>query len=486
MKVSKIEDIKEKLAGSGFNIVGIGGNPSARSEIWPFVSDLLIVCSNKSGEFDSVSNRIDVKCFHKLKKPVPYAVKKPEKILKDSAVVRFINDNFGKKRKIALYLYKSTVEIENICKKNNWLLIGNLEKIFKKVDDKKTLFNILKKIHRDGCSDVLITKLSKLEDELEEAFKKFGRKIVLQLLNEGGGRGTFFFEKNEKSKIVEKVSKRLKIIKKEGDCEIIINKFYKGPSLSVTGCITKDNGILISYAQYQLIDIKEAIAGKTDGRGIFCGHDWGLSNNIPEKIHKQCQEYADKIGRELAKEGCLGIFGVDFIWELKTDKIIPLEINPRLLGTFPTAVHVQLHKKEVPLVAFHLLDFLGIKYKVSNSRVYMRGRKREGAHLIVFNPFDFDVVCQNELKGGIYKVVKNSLVFMRNGFEMADIRNKGEFVLTDGVPTKDVVFGKNRKIFKIITRDIIAKNRGAQLNNWGKNIVETLIRHMNFKQYEKK
>lgn len=481
--ISTKEDIKNILKKNEMAIFGVGGYPSTRSEIWPIVSDFEVVCGNASNELDSV--RLRTKVFVSSAGAMnKITEKRPDMILSDEKAVEHINSS-AKNKKVALYFYKPTRKLEEICRKNNWTMLSNSPELFEKYSSKIEFYKILEelKINRD----IKIIDLEKLEENLDNLFEILGEKIVIQFVDEGGGRGTFFFGKNERDEIIGKISDRFGLIdkKKSKDMKIVVSRFVEGPVLSITGCITKDNGILTSYCQYQLIDIKDVTRNKKDAVGVFCGHDWSLSSQISDEINKQGVELVVKIGEKLKIAGLKGIFGLDLIWDKKNDNLLPLEINVRLLGTFPTAVYVQLNKDEVPLVAFHILEFLNIPYRINKEQVFKKGKKKNGAHLLVFNQAGFVVKCGKELKGGVYKLKNGKLEFSRLGVELVNIKEKEEFILTDGVPTGDLGYKKNGKLLKIIAKEKISEEDGKKLNKWMKNVVEAVYKELNLQPYEK-
>jgi predicted ATP-grasp superfamily ATP-dependent carboligase len=479
--ISSLQDFKSVLEESHVKIFGIGGTPIVRSEFWSLLPSFELICANKTGEAKSAEEKIRITYFEKTKSPVPFPVRKPEALLGEKKVVDHIQKDRANK-KIAIVIFSPNSQVELACKKNNWKLIANSTKLFQKISDKRFFHKLLTEISFPSVG--IFMKLSALEKNLDALFEKFDGKIVIQLTREGGGKGTFFFTKNERASVLATINERLPM--KEGrelNPVLLINKFFTGPSLSITGCITKENGILSSYAQYQLIDIPESTSGKKDASGIFCGHDWTLSNAIPLKIHREAERLLIQIGLNLQKKGALGVFGLDFIWEKETGKVIPIEINPRLLGTFPTSVSIQLEKGEVPLAAFHVLEFLNIPYKIKNTTVFKKTLPRYGAHLLLFNPLPFTVKCGKELQGGVYKITKGHLVFQRLGLGIEDIRHPEEFIITDGVPTKKLAFAKNRKLLKIITREAISTNDGKELLPWGKKIVALVYAELALKKF---
>ena len=46
-----------------------------------------------------------------------------------------------------------------------------------------------------------------------------------------------------------------------------------------------------------------------------------------------------------------------------------------------------------------------------------------------------------------------------------------EFILTDGMPLKKLVYQKNKKLLRIISKKSLVKKSAAELNSWGKKVV---------------
>ncbi len=484
-KIENLSDVRDIIQENNWKIFGVGGLPLTRSEIYPFVKDFELICSNKSGEFESVEKKIKINFFDLKIHPKS---KKPEKILENKNVVDYIKKT-TKNKKVGIYVTKSSRKLENICLENGWVPICAEESLFDKFDDRLFFYEILKKIGLNKNFE--ICKSSDLKTKLEKFFLKFGKKVVIQSLLGAGGRGTFFIgEKDDLSLRIKEIKDRLEILGGNDSAPLIVTSFIEGYDVGIMGCVTSENGILTGYPRYQMIDIQESVQSKSNGKGVFCGHDWSFSNNISQKICQQAEIYAEKIGKELKRKGYLGIFGVDFILNKNKTELFPLEVNPRLLGSFPFEIQIQMDNNEVPLTAFHLLEFLKIKYKIADKNVYKKNQKREGAHLLVFNFWGKDVKFKKSLKGGVYNIKKGKLIFLRNGFEIHDIKDsEKEFILTEGLPQKDSISEKNRKLFRIVfKRSILGKDGKKILSKDRKKIVllkkylETLLKKTNFEK----
>lgn len=471
--VENIDDVRSLIVSHEWKIFGIGGLPITRTEIYSLVSDFELICSTETSELKSIRNRCKVSVFDLEKRPES---RKPGDILADERVVEYIKKS-SEDKKIAIYVMKPSNEIEEACRENHWRCICGTEDIYKKLDDRLLFYEVLEEIGFGKSFKVL--NLRELELSMASLFEEFGDKIVIQSLLGAGGRGTVFIEKGKEFEGLKEIAERLWYLGGDDQSDLVVTSFVKGVDVGAMGCVTKKNGILSAYPRYQMIDIKESIEAKDDGTGIFCGHDWSLSNNMSDDICRQAKEFVEKIGESLQKRGHSGIFGVDFMFNQEAQKLIPIETNPRLLGSFPVAVQVQKQKKEVPLVAFHILEFLGIEYDIKNEEVYRKDQQREGAHLILFNQWGRNVEFKKSLKGGVYCIEGGRLNFLRDGFEIEDIKDvQKEFVLIDGVPIKGRSYMKNRKILRFIFNRQIADSSVKKLLPEISEFVEITKNHL--------
>lgn len=464
------KEVSELIERDNWKIFGIGGVPLVRSEIWSFVPDYEIICSNTTGELASVREKIKVNVFDLEKTP---GSKKSGDILTDKNVQEYIKEA-GKGKKIAVYVLKSSKETEKVCRENGWVNISNEVELFKKVDDRDYFLSVLNRINEKRFFEVL--KLSKFEESLADLFDKFGEEIVVQTFSSSGGSGTFKLKKGSSADIILEINK----LKKEGDLNIIATSFIKGFDVASTGCVTADNSVFFGPARLQLVGIKEAVSVRENSKHTFCGNDWNLPENFSDEINKQYRALLVKIGDELKKDGFKGVFGVDFIFNVAERKLVPLEINPRLLGSYPVEVQVQKFYGEVPLTALHVLEFLGIKYKVLDKNICCNTNlKREVGQLTLFNFFGKDVVFRDSFLGGVYSVSDGELKFLRNGFELSDIKDgESEFILTDGVPVAGRRYNKNKQLLRIVWRRNIQVGMGSDIDEEAKNVVAVVKREL--------
>jgi hypothetical protein len=469
------DDIGDLISLDNWKIFGIGGLPSTRSELYSFIPGFELICSNASGELESVREKCKVSVFDLEKMPKS---KKPEDILADRKVMEYV-EKTGAGKNIAIYIMKPSEAVENICVLKNWKLIANKADLFKEVDGRIFFNSILEKIGVE--KKVKTLTLGELRVQKENVFDEFEDKIVVQsLLGAGGGSGTFFARKDKIGVTIDEISKKLEILGGDEDSLLVITEFIDGYDLGIMVCVTRDNGILVSSPRFQLISVKEAVEGKDNKEGVFCGHNWSLSNQLDQNVVSETRELAKKIGLELKRTGFLGIFGVDFMLDKATNKVTPIEVNPRLLGSFPVEIEIQQAVGEVPLVAFHLLELLGVDYKIEKEDIfYKKTNIREGSHLYIFNPWKKDVVFKEALKGGVYCIEGVELKFLRKGFSVSDIHDlEKEFILTSGVPVIGRRCKKNKQLLRIVWRRSIQVGAGKEIDDKARNIVNIVKKEL--------
>jgi len=362
--------------------------------------------------------------------------------------------------------YKSSLEMMLTCQKNGWQLAANPLDLGKQSINNKVKFRrILEKVGVP-CPPGEIVAFGDLD--FDSWAKKYNLPFVIQYPLSGGGKGTFFIEA---AKDLRKARKSLIALTKgeisDGQ-EMIVSQFIKGPSPSVTGCVTRW-GILSTSPQHQVLNMPELY--NRSGAGLFCGHDWSFSHFSPH-VCRQVYEITEKVGRYLQKIGYKGIFGLDFIMDEQTEKIYVVECNPRLLGSFPTLTMAQIRNGEPPILAFHILEFLNADYQVDIKAINQQMRvQRKGTQMLLHNLINNWVQIYSRVKPGVYRLNNNQeMVFIRDGYKLSHLKGREEFLITEGILDKGAYFAPSRRIGRILTLSpVLADYR--HLNSWAKRIV---------------
>jgi len=357
-----------------------------------------------------------------------------------------------------ILLYKSSRRIEELSRKLNFNIAISPSHFGKQLFEDKIKFReIAQKIGVPPTPGRTISFSFLKNSSFSSLKEEFGFPFVLQHPRRGGGKGTFFIKDEEDLKIAKKT------LANPPTQKVIAAKFVKGPTPSITGCITRF-GVLSTRPQYQICDVP-ILYQRPDGAGLFCGHDWSASV-FSQKILKEAKEIVEKVGNYFKSQGYKGIFGLDFILDEKEQKLYLTECNPRLLGSMPTLHMVQIANGESPIIAFHLLEFLSIPYDIDIQKINnLMWQKKEGAQMFLHNHLQSKAIQEGELEPGAYKVqsakykmhnnnlrFKSELQFIRSGYKFCHLQAKNEFLLTDGIQKKGTKLQPFQRLCRVVAK----------------------------------
>jgi len=379
----------------------------------------------------------------------------------------------GKFNRQDILVYKTSFKMEKCCEENNWNLIASPKKFGKNLLENKIKF---RQILEDLDINVPPGRTTNLEDlHYGHLMNSYGLPFVIQHPTKGGGKGTFFINsKQEFDKAYNQLKNPTRInylgreTPEKPPVQVIIAKYIKGPSPSITGCVTK-HGIISTNLQYQVLDMPE-LYNPDKGSGLFCGHDWTFGD-FSKEIEQQAYQITEKIGNYLKKLGYKGIFGLDFVLE---DKLYVTEMNPRLLGSFPVLTMVQLKNNEPPILAFHILEHLNIDYQMNLKEINrLMRQKKQGAHMLPHNLTGKWTRIHGNVKPGVYKLENNELKYLREGYKLQHLKSKEEFAIAEGILIKKSHLSPNRRICRVMTLKNVLENH-KELTPWAKTVVEEL------------
>ncbi len=450
-KIRSGEDMVRVLGELDENVVGIGVSAFNRVGLEGLVRNFRIICLSDGKCLEEIMKSVRVFSIEREDGKKAGSKRNTLRILRHEKSREII----GSLENPYLLFYRITESIRMVCKKNGWKMIGNPPGIMR--DNKRDFRAMLESL---GLEPVPGEVVKTDGIDYGKISKKYGKRIVIQAFSGSGGKGTHFVFSG---KDLETVRKKLK-----GETEVLVARFIEGPSPSLTGCVTR-HGILSTNLQHQLLDIPE-VMNPGVGSGVFCGHDW-TSSDFPGEVNEQACEYAERIGKHLGSLGYKGIFGLDFVLDRERGKIYPVELNPRLLGSFPVLTMIQLENGEPVLMGFHLLEFMGIEYDIDAERMNgLLRKKKEGAHFFLYSRGEGMARNGKSVDAGIYRIEKGDLKWLRPGYRTSDIEDKDEFILTDSVPFENTVYRPHSRLLRVITKRGVMDPKTCRLNGWAREI----------------
>ena len=307
-----------------------------------------------------------------------------------------------------------------------------------------------KRYFRDEFSDLI--KMPEYEikymNELDRAASyndlrdRFDGPFMLQDEESSGSKGTYAIHDHDDYVDAVKSLKRF-----SRGRTIVASEFIHGEVSSIQVCITK-YGIFSGGIQRQLLDSKYLCNPKLAGASNWCGGEVGAE--YPDIVQHQAREIASVVGSELASHGYKGIFGVDLI-VTPDNEVYTIEINARLTGYSHIISDLQLMEGKIPFMLLHMLELGNLPYEVTDTNALpSNGVYRKPASLlIVSNPLDEDIVLDEYIRPGVYKLDADKVTFLRPGVGIDALRGEDTMlILCRHNPGSTIVRG--RRILKIL------------------------------------
>jgi len=304
------------------------------------------------------------------------------------------------------------------------------------------------------------TTFSKASDILDGPF-------VVQPPVGSSGENTYFVNNEtdfERVKDILEPSQRVKL-----------SKYLPVPSLNGHCVVLKTREGLRSIAACPSVQIVGTY-GCTNRAEIYCGNDFSAANRVPKSIREEICTIMEKIGLFMGAKGFLGLFGMDFL--LDGDKVLALEINPRFQGSTMLLSLLQVDRGEVPLVALHVMQFMGLieeftqDFLEQSKRMYRTPYK--GAHLIVHSLKAEPYCIEHDMKAGIYTLVNNSIERVRNGTTYRDIKSPNEWCILGNLPEIATKIWQEARFAMIQTRESVLDSHLKQLESYAATFVNEL------------
>jgi len=239
-----------------------------------------------------------------------------------------------------------------------------------------------------------------------------------------------------------------------------LSKYMPVPSLNGHCVNLRTSEGLRSIAVCPSVQIV-GIRGCTRRDEIYCGNDFAAAERVPKSVREEVCDIMEKIGLFMGSKGFLGIFGMDFL--LNGDEVLALEINPRFQGSTMLLSLLQMDRKEIPVSALHVMQFMGLTEAFSQELFeQLRTMYRipyPGAHLIVHSLEDKPCCIEHNMKAGIYALVDETIEWVRGGKTYRDIKESNEWCILGNLPLQATeIFQEARFAMLQTTASILDSN----------------------------
>jgi len=406
--------------------IAVGVAPYPRIMPAFFLERYAIYCVKDAVDIDLLRNYTQIFCLEEKYPKIAAKVHATGYLLRNFAFQAFLK---SRRYPYRLMFYQTTPKIVAALAEQGTEWLGNRPESFEGVVLKGDFRDLVKQRNLPSIPDWRIPREEFLQKSFADLWSRWDRPYVVQRadFDVAGELGTFFIRSESDWHKMRGV-----LSKDERYHFVTISPFIEGFSVSMLGCIT-DRGVLTSTLQLQLIDVPESLHGQLP-TGVFLGHDWAF-RSWPEETERAAQKIVESIGAHLASRGFKGIFGIDMLYDLKTEEIFPIECNPRFTGALPVYSLMIAHVGVPTIEFFHMATHLGIQLDYDFNTVNQAFKKRLPLAHISLTPKGV-AEMKLPLAAGVYSYDRKAqmLRFERPGAFYRDFKNENEFMIIDSLP----------------------------------------------------
>ncbi len=185
-----------------------------------------------------------------------------------------------------------------------------------------------------------------------------GSDLVVQLPYGDSGKTTFFI-RNDADWQASAAGDQL------SSAELKVMRRIDHRAIAVEAVLTR-HGTIVGPLMNDITGHPEL----TPYRGGWAGNDYPATMTIDQKL--RARELTRRLGAELAGEGYLGFFEVDYLVDITTGELYLGELNPRISGISSMTNVTAGAYADMPLFLFHLLEYLDLDYDIDVDEINAR------------------------------------------------------------------------------------------------------------------
>jgi D-alanine-D-alanine ligase-like ATP-grasp enzyme len=320
----------------------------------------------------------------------------------------------GVRPKIAMVFFDA--ETERICDELGYDLILPTAELREHLDSKLVTTRLGNDVGAASVPNVLVTV-----EDYEELIAKtteagLGTDLVVQTAYGDSGKTTFFIDEESGWKRHRKdiVGHEVKVMKR-------INNRPVAVEAVLTRC-----GTIVGPFMSELTGHSKL----TPYRGGWCGNEM-FPGVLSDELRVKAGDLVRKLGDRLGAEGYRGFFEVDVLVDVDTDEVYLGELNPRISGASAITNVTAGAYADIPLFAFHLLEFLDVDFALDTDEINERWRELaaddQWSHMIIKETSPMVELITSAAPTGQYFVdAAGALVYRRPALDWHQLQNESE------------------------------------------------------------
>ncbi len=320
----------------------------------------------------------------------------------------------GIRPKIAMVFFDA--ETERICEELGYDLILPSAALRQHLDSKLVTTRLGNDVGAASVPNIMITIAE--YDELIKASGEagLGTDLVVQTAYGDSGKTTFFIddESGWKKHRKEIIGTEVKVMRRINNRPIAVEAVLTSSGTIVGPFMTE----LTGHAKL------------TPYRGGWCGNEM-FPDVLSDDLRLRAGELVRKLGDRLGVEGYRGFFEVDVLVDTDSDEVYLGELNPRISGASAITNVTAGAYADIPLFAFHLLEFMEVEFDLDVDEINERWRDLAAAdlwsHMIIKETSPIVQLLTAAAPTGQYFLdTSGALVFRRQALDWHQLQNESE------------------------------------------------------------
>lgn len=359
------------------------------------LSNYHIICIDDNDIVDyMLDKKVKVFCLEKELGKLNPIFRNSNRLLNHKLTQDYINNNC-KTGNGNLMVFKIAPNLERSAKKMKFSILNTSSELNHKFELKLPQYESIKRLDIRIPDTITIDLASA---EYKKLYKQLGANFILQFNRGHTGGGTIEIDSEARlEELKESFPQR----------EVKIAKHIYGPAYTLNACITKQ-GTCWGGLSYQITGVEECTTKKAG----TVGNDWLYPKVLDNNVYTEIDQFTKIIGKEMAKYGFVGMFGLDIVLDKNTNKSHIIEINARQPASIPMFSKLQLLKKQIPLNLLAIAEFLNIDYKIDIKKYNKEASSPfEAAQLFIRNKYQTTAEIIGGAKAGTYRVVGDNSAY---------------------------------------------------------------------------
>lgn len=307
-------------------------------------------------------------------------------------------------------------ETERICEELDYELILPSHELRERLDSKIVTTQIADSVGVPSVPNILTTTSGWADLAKQTKKANLGDDLVIQTAYGDSGKTTFFVTNQAEFEALgdEVLGVPIKVMKRINNRPIAIEAVLTRHGTIVGPCMTEITG----HAEL------------TPYRGGWAGNEM-FPTVLDDASRHAAVQLVRKLGDRLGAEGYRGFFEIDVLLDTDTGDVYLGELNPRVSGASAITNVTAGAYADVPLFAFHLLEYSGVEFELDvdeiNDRWEELASEDEWSHMVIKHTGSVVERIDAAPRTGRYVIDHHgNLVFSTAGLDWHSLRGENE------------------------------------------------------------